>query len=577
MNLPGKPEVETMSSTTRQATNDSTPAKVDAVVVGAGFSGLYLLHLLRDKLGLEVATLEAADGIGGVWYWNRYPGARCDICSHDYSYSFSKELQQEWKWPEKYPAQPDVLKYLEHVASRFDLKRDIQFNTRVVSAVFDESDQRWIVTTEHGAQYSAQFFIPATGVLSDPNVPQIKGHERFKGGSCFSGRWPKDGVDFKGKRVGIIGTGATAVQAIPVIAEEAAHLTVFQRTPYFAVPLQNEPMTEAEDQRIKASYDEFRQYARDSYGGVNILEPKPSVLADTPEERKAIYESRYKEGGFNVWFGTYEDLLYDEEANETAAEFIREKIRERVKDPEIAEMLCPRPGVTYGTKRQPCESGYFEAYNRDNVTLVDIHKSPIVELTPEGLRTTDQTYELDYLVYATGFDAFTGSLFKMNVTGRDGVTLNEHWSNGPRTYHGITTTKFPNMFNITGPQSPSVFYNFPPGIEMHCEWIADCISYMNENGLATVDLDPAAEEKWMAHIVELADKTLIPQASSWYMGDNIPGKPRVFMFYLGGGKTYRELIDREAANEYPSYQFARIDREQTAPDTVSRAGSPVHP
>jgi len=553
-----------MSNTNTQAASGSTPQMVDAVVVGAGFAGLYMLHLLRDKLRLKVATLEAADGVGGVWYWNRYPGARCDIASHHYSYSFSKELQQEWIWPEKFPAQPDILKYLEHVADRFDLTRDIQFNTRVDYAVFDEGAQRWIVTTEDGEQYNAQYFIPATGVLSDALQPQFKGQESFRGEILVTGRWPKDGVDFTGKRVGIIGTGATSVQAVPEIAEEAAHLTVFQRTPYFAVPLENEPMTETEDQRIKASYDQLREDARDSFAGVTLCKPRPSALADSPEERKAHYESRYKEGSFNLWLGAYEDLLFDQEANETAAEFIREKIRERVTDPEIAEMLCPREGVSYGTKRQPCETGYFEAYNRDNVTLVDIHKSPIEEITPEGLRTTDESYELDYLIYATGFDAFTGALFKMKITGRNGLTLKEHWSDGPRTYHGLSMTGFPNLFNITGPQSPSAFYNFPLGIEMHCEWIADCISYMNDNGLATIDADPAAEEAWLAHTVELADASLFPQASSWYMGANVPGKPRVFMVYLGGGKAYQEAIDREAADNYPNYEFARIDKEQTA-------------
>ncbi len=544
-----------MSSTPTPPANASTPNTVDAVVVGAGFAGLYMLHLLRDKLGLKVAAIEAADGVGGVWYWNRYPGARCDISSHDYSYSFSKELQQEWDWPEKYPAQPDILKYLEHVADRFDLKRDIQFNTRVEFAVFDERDGHWHITTENGEQYRAKFFIPATGVLSDANFPEIKGQESFKGGSWFSGRWPKEAVDFSGKRVGIIGTGATAVQAIPVIAEEAAHLTVFQRTPYFAVPLQNEPMTEAEDRRVKSSYDEFRRNARNSFAGVNICVPRPSAMADTPEERKAHYEHCYQEGGFNVWLGSYEDLLFNAESNETAAEFIRGKIRARVTDPKIAEMLCPREGVSYGTKRQPCETEYFEAFNRDNVTLVDIHRSPIEEITPECLRTTDESYELDYLIYATGFDAFTGSLFKMNIKGRDGLTLKEHWTDGPRTYLGLSMTGFPNLFNITGPQSPSAFYNFPLGIENHCDWIADCIRYMNDNGLATIDVEQAAEEQWLAHIVELADASLFPQASSWYMGDNIPGKPRVFMVYLGGGKTYQEVIDREAVEKYPSYTF----------------------
>jgi cation diffusion facilitator CzcD-associated flavoprotein CzcO len=530
--------------------------EVDAVVVGAGFAGLYMLHLLRDKLKLNVAALEAADGVGGVWYWNRYPGARCDIAAHEYSYSFSEELQQEWVWPEKYPGQADILEYLEHVAERFDLNKDIQFEKRVDHANFDETEQRWVISTEDGDRYSAKFFVPAVGILSSPKIPEFKGHDSFEGGSCFSGRWPKDGVDFKGKRVGIIGTGATAVQAIPEIAKEAAHLTVFQRTPYFAVPLQNEVMTPEEDQRIKASYAEVRQHARDSFGGMRISPARPNAMADTPEERNAHFEKRYSEGSFNIWLGTYEDVIYDREANETAAEFVRSKIRQRVNDPKIAEQLCPPKGITYGTKRQPCETGYFEAYNRDNVTLVDLNETPIEEIVPEGMQTSDQVHELDYLIYATGFDAFTGSYLKMNITGRDDLTLNEHWADGPRSYFGLSVTGFPNMFIITGPQSPSAFYNFPLGIERHCDWIADCIRHVNEQNMATVDVDIALEEEWLAEVVGLADATLFPKASSWYMGSNIPGKPRVFPVYLGGGKEYHERIEQEAADKFPSYTFS---------------------
>lgn len=545
-----------MSGTTRPITDNPAAQELEALVVGAGFAGLYVLHLLRDKLGLNVAALEAADGVGGVWYWNRYPGCRCDIAAHEYSYSFSEELQQEWVWPEKFPGQADILEYLEHVAERFDLNRSIQFGTRVDHATFDESDQRWVVTTENGECYKAKYFIPAVGILSDPNIPEIKGHETFKGGTCFSGRWPKEGVDFAGKRVGIIGTGATAVQAIPVIAEQAAHLTVFQRTPYFAVPLQNEIMTPKEDQRIKANYEQVREVARNSYGGMAVSPARPSAKADSSEQRRAQFEERYAEGSFNLWLGSYDDILFDAESNETAAEFVRDKIRERVNDPKIAEMLCPPKGVTYGTKRQPCETNYFETYNRDNVSLVDISTSPIEELVPEGLRTTDQVYELDYLIYATGFDAFRGSLFRMNITGREGLSLNDHWADGPRTYLGLSITGFPNMFIITGAQSPSAFYNFPLGIEMHSEWIADCISHMNARDLATVDVDPKCEEKWLATVAELAEETLFPQASSWYMGDNIPGKPRVFAVYLGGGKAYKEIINHEAEDHYPSFNFA---------------------
>lgn len=535
-----------MSGTVPQiATSD-----VDAVVVGAGFAGLYMLHLLRDKLKLRVRVIEAADGVGGTWYWNRYPGARCDIPSHHYSYSFSDELQQEWVWSEKYAAQPEILAYLNFVAEKFDLARDIQFETTVKSAHFNERDRKWEVQTSTGELLRAQFFIPAVGTLSHANIPKFPGASSFGGETYFTGQWPKNGVDFRGKRVGIIGTGATAMQAIPLIAEQAEHLTVFQRTPNYAAPLMNGPVPAGLDREAKAKYAELRQQAWDSFAGVPFERLRPSALQDSPAERHAHYEACWQDGGFSLWIGSYGDILFDKEANETAAEFVRSKIRERVKDPATAEMLCPPAGQTYGTKRQPCETNYYETYNCANVTLVDIRKAPIREITPSGLNTEAGAYEFDCLIYATGFDAFTGALFKMDIRGRNGQTLQSRWATGARTLYGLAAHGFPNMFTITGPQSPSVLFNMPLGIEMHCEWIADCVSHLRDNDLQTIEANEDDETKWIAHVKEVSDATLLPEATSWYMGANIPGKPRVFLVYLGGGKQYKAIISESAAKGY---------------------------
>jgi cyclohexanone monooxygenase len=540
-----------------QTASTSIHTEVDAVVVGAGFAGLYMLHLLRDKLRLRAEVLEAADGVGGTWYWNRYPGARCDIPSHHYSYSFSDDLQQEWTWSEKYAAQPEILDYLNFVAEKLDLRRNIQFNTRVTAAHYDEGRQRWLVKTDSGREISARFFIPAVGTLSDANIPKFTGHGSFAGEVHVTGRWPKEGVNFAGKRVGIIGTGATAMQAIPVIAEQAAHLTVFQRTPNYAAPLVNEPMDLEVDRQAKAGYAELRRAAWDSFAGVPFARLKPSALADTPQQRRDHYEACWMDGGFSLWIGSYGDILFDKDANATAADFVREKIRERVKDPAIADMLCPPKSQAYGTKRQPCETNYYETYNRDNVTLVDIKKAPIEEITSQGLRTADAAYEFDILIYATGFDAFTGALFRMDILGCKGQPLKDHWSAGPRTLYGLCAHGFPNMFTITGPQSPSVLFNMPLGIEMHCEWIAGCIDHMDRNGLGSIDANAAEEDQWIAETKRIADATLLPEATSWYLGANIPGKPRVFMVYLGGGKHYKEIITDSAAKGYAGFTLRK--------------------
>jgi cyclohexanone monooxygenase len=544
---------ETQSEGTRQTES------VDAVVVGAGFAGLYMIHVLRDRLGLQVEAFEAADGVGGTWYWNRYPGARCDIPSHYYSYSFSEELQQEWNWSEKYSAQPEILKYLDYVADKFDLRKNIHFSTRVTAAHYDDNTRRWQIEADDGRYLGARFFIPAVGNLSDANIPVYKGQESFGGEVYLTSRWPAETVDFSGKRVGIIGTGATGMQVVPVVAEEALHLTVFQRTPNYAAPLVNEPMDPEVDRAVKANYAEIRRKAWDSFAGVPFDMLKPSALADTPEQRRAQFETCWREGGFSLWLGSYDDILFDWEANSTVADFVRSKIRERVKDPQIADMLCPPESQPYGTKRQPCETNYYEAFNRDNVTLVDIRNNPVTELYPGGIRTTDGEYPLDALIYATGFDAFTGALFRMDVRGRDGLALKDHWSAGPRTLYGLGTHGFPNMFMITGPQSPSVLFNMPIGIEMHCDWIADCIEYLDRNGYCGIEPGPEGERAWGEETRRIAETTLLPEATSWYMGGNIPGKPRAFMIYLGGGREYRKIISDCAADEYPGFLLEKDD------------------
>ena len=529
--------------------------EVDALIVGAGFAGLYMLHLLRDQLGLNAIAIEHASGVGGTWYWNRYPGARCDIASHEYSFSFSEELQQEWSWSEKYAGQAEILEYLEYVATRFNLKQDISFNTKVQSAIFDEKSKRWLIKTEAGTDYSAQYFIPAVGTLSSANIPVIQGQKDFKGDVYITSRWPAKGVDFKGKRVGIIGTGATAIQAIPVIAEECEQLVVFQRTANYTSPLCNGPMTTENEQEIKANYRQLREDEQNSFGGMPYMQQRESALTDSPEEREDHYQKRWEKGGFNIWLGSYQDILTDKGANKTVADFLRSKIRERVNNPNVAELLCPEEDQLFGIKRQPCETHYYEAFNRDNVTLVDIKSAPIQEITAQGLSTSKDSYEFDILIYATGFDAFTGSLFKMGITGRNGLSLQKYWADGPRTYLGLSVHGFPNMFTITGPQSPSVLFNMPLAIEMHCEWIAACIKHMDKQSFLEAEVDLLHEDDWIEHTREVADMTLFPQAKSWYMGANIPGKPRVFMVYVAGGPAYKKLITEVAEKSYKGFKF----------------------
>jgi len=534
----------------------------DAVVVGAGFSGMYMLHRLRE-LGLSARVYEAADGVGGTWYWNRYPGARCDSESYYYSYSFSSEIEQEWEWTCRYPDQPEILRYLNYVADKLDLRRDIQFKTRVTAARYNEQTNRWDIETDAGDRVSAKYFISAVGCLSTAQMPDIKGLETFKGKWYHTGQWPHEGVDFSGKRVGIIGTGSTGIQAIPVIASEAAHLTVFQRTPNFTVPARNAPLRPEFLREVKADYAAIRRKVRESAFGTPLAVPEKSALEVTPEERKRVYDSLWDVGGFGFLLSSYNDIVLNKDANETAAEYVRAKIREIVKDPVTADKLSPR-NHPIGTKRPPIDTSYYETFNRDNVTLVDIRTSPIEAITSAGIRTRDTEYELDAIVFATGFDAMTGSLFRLGIRGKGGIALENEWAGGPHTYLGVATVGFPNLFIITGPGSPSVLSNMPVSIEQHVEWIADCIAYLRKHNLDTIEATEEAQRVWVAQVNEIANATLFPQADSWYMGANVPGKPRVFIPYAGGVGTYRTLCAEIAEKGYEGF----ITSRQTVSDPV---------
>jgi cation diffusion facilitator CzcD-associated flavoprotein CzcO len=521
-----------------------------AVIVGGGFAGLYMLHRLRG-LGLSARVYEAGDGIGGTWYWNRYPGARCDVESMEYSYSFSDELQQEWTWTERYASQPEILAYINHVADRFDLGPDIRVATRVTAAVFDEATNRWEIRTDRGERVSARFCIMATGCLSTAQVPDLEGLETFAGTWYHTGHWPHEGVDFTGQRVGIIGTGSSAIQSIPIIARQASHLYVFQRTPNFSIPARNAPLDDEYERRWKGNYAQHRRRARQSRTGLLVERNDQSALAASPEERRREYEARWSHGGlgFNA---TFADLLTNKDANDTAADFVRAKIRTAVRDPAVAEMLTPRH-YPVGTKRLCVDIDYYETFNRDNVTLVDVRRAPIEAITPHGLRTRDETYALDSIVFATGFDAMTGTLLSIDIRGRAGRTLRDKWAEGPRTYLGLAVAGFPNLFAITGPGSPSVLSNMIVSIEQHVDWIAGCLAHLRERGQEVIEATLEAEDRWVAHVNEVGHATLYPLANSWYMGANIPGKPRIFMPYIGGVGAYRQICDDVAARGYEGF------------------------
>ena len=502
--------------------------ELDALIVGAGFAGLYMLHRLRSA-GLEAIAYEAGSGIGGTWFWNRYPGARCDIESIEYSYHFSEELQRDWEWSERYATQPEILRYVEHVAERFDLLPHVELNTRVNSATFDETTGRWSVETDRGV-VSAQFCIMATGCLSSMNTPDFKGLDSFKGSWFHTGRWPHEGVDFTDQRVGMIGTGSSAIQSIPLIAQEASHLTVFQRTASYSVPAHNGPLDPERVREFKADIAGFRERNSQLPFGAGFKLNLAKALESTSEQRQSEYDERWATGGLG-FVAAFSDLLIDREANDTAAKFLRQKIRETVKDAAVAELLSP--DLVVGCKRLCVDTGYFETFNRPNVTLVDVSKAPIEEITRNGLRANGEEYELDAIVFATGFDAMTGALLSIDIRGRGGMTLREKWAEGPRTYLGLGVAGFPNFFTITGPGSPSVLSNMIPSIEQHVNWIADCVEYMREHDYACIEATEEAQDAWVAHVNEVANGTLFPTCNSWYLGANVPGKPRVFMPYLG--------------------------------------------
>jgi cyclohexanone monooxygenase len=532
----------------------AAPDELDAVVVGAGFAGLYMLHQLRT-LGLSARVFEAGGNVGGTWYWNRYPGARCDVESMSYCYTFDPELQQQWQWTERYPSQPEILRYLNHVADRHDLRRDIQFDKRVTAARYDDERQRWFVTTDHGDRVSARFCIMATGCLSTARVPDFPGRDQFRGRVFHTGQWPHEPIDFRGRVVGMIGTGSSGIQVAPTIAQDVKHLYVFQRTPNFSIPAHNRPLRREEIEARKAIYPEHSKRARDSLFGVPCDINMQSALAVSAEERRKRYEAAWAEGGATPTLVAYVDLLANDAANETVAEFVRAKIRSIVRDPQVAERLSPHDHPL-GAKRICVDTDYYATFNRPNVTLVDVRSAPIEAIAPTGLRTTAGSYELDDLIFATGFDAMTGALLAIDIRGRRGLELKTQWTQGPKTYLGLMIAGFPNLFTITGPGSPSVLSNVVVSIEQHVEWVAACLKHTLERGHATIEADSRAEERWMQHVADVANTTLFPKANSWYTGANIPGKPRVFMPYVGGVGAYAQVCRDVVAKGYEGFSFS---------------------
>jgi cation diffusion facilitator CzcD-associated flavoprotein CzcO len=533
----------------------SKPAvQVDVIVVGAGFAGMYALHSLRQR-GFSVQVFERGTDVGGVWYWNRYPGARCDIDSMEYSYSFDEALQQEWEWTERFASQPEILRYAQHVADRFDLRRHIRFGTSVESAHFDERSARWHVTTGDGAETVAQFLILAVGCLSNASVPSIPGMERFRGEIHHTGHWPHEGVALAGKRVGLVGTGSSGVQAIPEIARQAGELTVFQRTATYTVPARNGPLNPDYVKRVKSDYAGFRKRNRQMVGGAGADRLKPETRPArelSQEDREQAFLARWQAGGMGLQ-STFPELRLDIEANQFLADFMRRKIRETVADPERAEVLTPKHVA--GCKRMCLDSGYYEAFNRPNVRVVDVARTPIEEFTEDGVRVGGELHALDCLVFATGYDAMTGAMLAIDIRGRGGLTLREAWAAGPRTYLGVGTVGFPNLFIMAGPGSPSVLANVIVAIEQHVEWVSACLDYMRSEGAASIEATLPAQDDWVEHVNAVASKTLYTQCNSWYLGANVPGKPRVFMPLIGF-PAYAAKCDEVAARGYEGFVLA---------------------
>ncbi|HYT38639.1 MAG TPA: NAD(P)/FAD-dependent oxidoreductase [Acidimicrobiia bacterium] len=523
---------------------------MDVVVVGAGFGGLYALHRLRS-LGFTVQVIEAGADVGGTWYWNRYPGARCDVESIDYSYSFDPGLEQEWDWTERYATQPEILAYLNHVADRFDLRRDIRFDTRVDTAHFDEAAGRWSLRTDDGQTISAQWCVMATGCLSTPNAPDYPGIDDYAGCTYHTARWPHEGVDFTGQRVAVIGTGSSAIQAVPLIAEQAAELVVFQRTANFSVPAHNHPLDPEYQRDIKARYPQLRQENRASFTGIHILPNDKAAAACTDEERRRALEDRWAYGGVGLLLA-FPDTMFDRSANEIVADFVRSQIRSTVADPAVADALSPR-GYSIGSKRLCVDTGYYATFNRDNVRLVDVRATPIEEFTDAGIRTAAEAFTFDSIVFATGFDAISGALLAIDIRGRAGRTLRDAWADGPQAYLGVAAAGFPNLFMVTGPGSPSVLSNMVVSIEQHVDWIADCLIAARAEGHRTVEATDDAQEQWMQQVAMVANLTVWPTGNSWYTGANIEGKVRSFPIFLGGVGPYRQICDYVAAQGYEGF------------------------
>ena len=532
------------------------PKAVDAVVVGAGFAGMYALHKLRDQ-GLQVQVFEAGTGVGGTWYWNRYPGARVDSQAYIYQYWFSEDLLNEWNWSERFPAQAETERYLNHVADKFDLRRDIQFKTRVTGASYDESTQRWTVATDDGQTVSAQFLIMGTGGLSVPLVPPFPGAERFKGRIIHTAQWPKEGLDLKGKRVGVIGTAATGIQVIQTIAGEVGHLTVFQRTANYTIPMRNPKYDDAARAELRAQYPALKQRVQGTFAGFDFDFDSRDFLTLSPEERHSRMQELWDDGSLSFWIGSFQGVFFDEKVNAEFSEFVRQRIRARINDPKVAEMLVPADHG-FGTRRVPLETKYYEAFNRDNVKLVDIRATPIECLTEVGIKTSAGLHELDILIFATGFDAGTGALTKADIRGRDGVLLRDAWeADGVRTTMGLQVHGYPNLFMTMAPFSPAAaFCNVPTCVQQQVDWISECIQFVRDQGRRSIEPSAEAEAKWVAHHDELANMMLISKTNSWYMGSNVVGKPRRLLAYVGGVPNYRQACDDVKARGYEGFVTA---------------------
>ena len=521
--------------------------ELDVIIVGAGFSGLYMLYKMR-KMNLKALIIERASDAGGTWFWNRYPGARCDIESIEYSYSFSDELQQEWNWSNRYSDQSEILEYINYVVKKFNLKENIVFNTSVKSATFDENLKNWILETD-SKSYSSKFCVMATGTLSSIKQPNFDGLQNFKGDWYVTGEWPHEKLDFTSKKVAIIGTGSSAVQSIPVIAEEAKNLTVFQRSPNYTIPANNRPLTKKELSNAKSSYDQIREKAKYTRAGIGYNQFEERKLLDlSSEEIKKELNNRWKIGGQEIFTAGFTDVGVNVEANKIVADFVKSKIKEIVKDPNVAELLSPEDAI--GCKRLCADTNYFETYNRENVELIDLNSNPINSITENGILTNDKEFKFDSIIFATGFDAMTGALQAIDITGKNGKKLKQVWKDGPKSFLGLLINGFPNLFTVTGPGSPSVLTNMMVAIEQHVEWISDCINFLSKSNLNEVEADELFQIEWMDHIEEVAKNTLRYTCNSWYVGANVPGKKRVFMPYAGGFGKYREKCDEIAENNY---------------------------